>query len=184
MTVYRFADFDYKYSKYTNLEIKHQHAILKRAQDNDNLLVDIIAYCIMPTHIHLILKQNTDKGITKFMAKILNSYSRYFNIRHHRAGPLWEGHFKNVLVKNDEQIYHLSRYIHLNPYSAGLVDDLLGWPHSSLKDFIAPSNQTICNFQNVIDMSPSKYRNFVLKQKDYQRQLSLIKNILIDNYSG
>jgi putative transposase len=81
-------------------------------------LVEIIAYCIMPTHFHLILKQLKDRGISIFMNNIQNSYTRYFNIRHKRKGPLWQGRFKNVLVDNDEYLLHLTRYIHLNPVTA------------------------------------------------------------------
>jgi putative transposase len=76
----------------------------------------------MPTHIHLVLRQLKDGGISKFMSNILNSYSRYFNIKHNRKGPLWEGRFRKVLVGSDEQLLHLTRYVHLNPVTACLVD--------------------------------------------------------------
>ena len=82
------------------------------AKDN---LVEMIAYCLMPTHIHLILKQLKKGGISVFMSNILNSYTRYFNIKTKRRGPLWESRFKNVEVASDEQLVHLTRYVHLNP---------------------------------------------------------------------
>jgi putative transposase len=98
-----------------------------------DILVQIIAYSTMPTHIHFALKQLKDKGITTFMRRFLDSYTRYFNIKHNRKGPLWEGKFKNVLVSSDEQLLHLSRYIHLNPVAALLVDKPEEWGASSYK---------------------------------------------------
>jgi len=117
LNLYRHKSFTYKYSAFLNLTSGNQINIIQNLPNND-LIVEIIAYCIMPTHLHLIIKQNVDGGIVKFMARILNSYSRYFNTKHQRTGPLWSGRFKNVLIENDEQLLHMSRYIHLNPTSA------------------------------------------------------------------
>ncbi|MBN1870037.1 MAG: transposase [Candidatus Omnitrophica bacterium] len=97
--------------------------------------VNLIAYCLMPTHFHLIVKQAADNGITRFMANVQNSYARYFNIKHTRKGPLWEGRFKNVLVKTDEQLLHLTRYIHLNPVTANLVSSPEDWVFSSYAEY-------------------------------------------------
>ncbi len=184
LDMYRFAEFNHKYSRFKELEMMAQTAILNSLKKNNDVLVEIVAYCIMPTHFHLILKQKKDDGISKYIGKILNSYTRYFNLKHHRNGPLWEGHFRNVLIENDNQLLHSTRYVHLNPSSAGLVDNPFDWPFSSLKEFCEEVNNPICLFKEIIDMSPKRYKKFVLDQKSYQRDLALIKNILIDNYSG
>jgi len=139
----------------------------------------------MPTHIHLVLKQVVDNGISKFMAKVLNSYSRYFNCRHHRKGHLFEGKFKNVLVKDDEQMLHLTRYFHLNPTTAGLVKKPEDWFHSSYSEYIGKNKEdSICDFKEIISIKPAQYRKFVHDRIDYQKKLSLIKHLLIDDYSG
>jgi len=179
--LYRNKDFYYKYSAFKKLNISYQKDIIDSL--SNRRLVEIVAYCVMPTHIHLILKQIEDDGISKFMSKVLNSYTRYFNTRHHRKGPLWEGHFRNVRVKVDEQLLHLTRYIHLNTTSAGLVKNPLDWQYSSLPEFLEETESKICSFTGLIDMKPIKYRKFVFDQKDYQRSLSIIKSHLIDNYS-
>jgi len=98
-------------------------------------LVQIVCYCIMPTHIHLALKQLEDKGISIFMSNILNSYSRYFNIKHNRKGPLWESGFKKVLIESDEQLLHLTRYVHLNPVTAYIVNK----PDVEFPHFLTPA---------------------------------------------
>ena len=77
-------------------------------------LVEIVCFCLMPTHFHLILKQLIDKGISKFMHKLGTGYVNYFNGEQKRTGTLFEGRFKSILIENDEYLMHLSRYIHLN----------------------------------------------------------------------
>lgn len=186
LMLYRFLNFNYKYSRFRELDKNKQDDILNGLENKSPVLIKIVAYCIMPTHIHLILKQSTDSGISQYMSKILNSYSRYFNTKHQRVGPLWAGRFKSVLVDNDEQILHLTRYIHLNPASAGLVENPEDWKFSSYLEYINRDNKTkrICEFGDILDFTPENYKKFVEDRKSYQQQLSLIKNILIDDYSG
>lgn len=145
-------------------------------------LVEILAYCIMPTHIHLILKQLKDGGISKFINLVLKSYSKYFNTRYKRKGPLWEGRFKNVLVETDEQLLHLTRYIHLNPVSISLVNNPEDWKSSSYGEYIGrvDKKNRICAFDDYLDMDYSSYKKFVEDRIDYQRELEQIKNLIIE----
>lgn len=182
----RFVDFKYKFSEFDVLSLKKQSLIITELKESSQALVEIVAYCLMPTHIHLILKQIEDKGITKYLARISNSYTRFFNIKHKRKGPLWEGHFKNVLVDSDEQLLHLTRYIHLNPCSASLVENPKDWAYSSCCEYITLDDQQgkICSFSDIISIPPKDYIRFVQDRKSYQKEISLIKKIIIDNYSG
>jgi putative transposase len=184
--LYRFTDFYYKYSSFKELQLFNQKEIIDSLNRRNDILVEIVAYCIMPTHVHFLLKQVVDAGISKYLARVLNSYTRYFNLKHHRTGPLWEGHFKNVLVKSDKQLLHLTRYIHLNPTSADLVKKPEDWAFSSYLDYIHPENveKSMCSYRDILDISPKIYRKFVNDRKSYQRELSIIKNILIDEYAG
>lgn len=184
INVLKFVDFDYQFSHFKRLDKEKQHLIVEKMKVKNKTLVDIIAYCLMPTHLHLILKQNFDNGITKYMGKILNSYSKYFNTKHNRIGPLWSGRFKNVRIENDDQLLHLTRYIYLNPTSANLVNDPIYWLHSSYNEYLSKTKFQICNYKNVLDIDTKKYRQFVNNQKDYQKQISSIKHLLIENYSG
>lgn len=181
----RFTEFSYRYSDFLELTDQFRTQYVDHLKNTSSKLVEIIAYCIMPTHIHLILRQITDNGISKFMAKILNSYTRYFNYRHQRKGPLWEGKFKNVLIKDDEQMLHLTRYFHLNPTSAGLVKKPEDWEFSSYHEYISNhEDDLICNFKEIICLNPKQYKKFVCDRIDYQKKLSLIKHLLLDDYSG
>ena len=153
---------------------------------NDERIVQIIAYCIMPTHLHIILKQLKALGISSFMNKVLNSYSRYFNTKHKRRGPLWESRFKNVLVENDEQLLHLTRYIHLNPSTSFLVTEPEDWLFSSYGEYIGKTKESenICLHRNFITIDPFSYKKFVNTRIDYQRDLAILKNLLFEGVTN
>ncbi|MBD3246937.1 MAG: hypothetical protein GF333_08045 [Candidatus Omnitrophica bacterium] len=146
--------------------------------------VQIIAYCIMPTHIHLVLKQKQDNGISAFLNDLLNSYTRYFNTKRSRKGPLWEGRFKKVYVQKDEQLLHLTRYIHLNPVTAGLVKKPEQWKASSYREFIGINDDTaFCEYDELLEIVPAKYAKSVMERRAYQRELAKIKHFLRDSAS-
>ncbi len=83
--------------------------------DMGEKLVAIGAYCLMPNHFHILVKEITEGGISKFMGKLLTGYSSYFNKRHGRTGRLFEGAFKAEHADSDEYLKYLFSYIHLNP---------------------------------------------------------------------
>ncbi|MCG2711522.1 MAG: transposase [Candidatus Omnitrophica bacterium] len=169
-----------RYSSF--LELINKDSFYKHNLSDNRDLVEIIAYCIMPTHIHLVLKQVIDKGISTFLSNALNSYTRYFNFKIKRKGPLWESRFKSVSVDTDEQLLHLTRYVHLNPVTARLVDAPKDWKYSSYKEFLQErtGEKSICNYFNVLDIDPHQYKEFVNSQIDYQRELAVIKAKFID----
>ncbi len=178
---YKIKNLSEKFS--TFLKIKNKKEFYQKYFMGKEGLVEIIAYCFMPTHIHLLLKQTEQNGISIFMSNLLNSYTRYFNVKTKRKGPLWESRFNNVVVKTDEQILHLTRYIHLNPVTAYLVDKPQDWIFSSYKEFLgkAKEEEKICNFSEVLNIEPETYRKFVNSQIDYQRELAEIKKLFLDS---
>src|SRR3972149_3368728 len=95
--------------------------------DSTKKIVDIICYCLMPNHFHFLIKQLKEGGITEFVSKLSNSYTKFYNTKYSRVGPLLQGEFKAVLIENDEQLIHTSRYIHLNPVASFLVKELRNW---------------------------------------------------------
>lgn len=114
-----------------------------------NRLIEIGAYCLMPNHFHLLLRENTESGISRFMQKALTAYTMYFNKRNERTGPLFAGVFKSRHVSYDTYFQHLIAYIHLNPavmadrrWKNGKVNrdlvetKLKTYPYSSLFDFL------------------------------------------------
>jgi len=78
-------------------------------------IVDIICFCLMPNHFHLILRQGVDKAISSFMQRLGTGYTMYFNLKRQRVGSLFQGTFKAIHIDTEEYLHHLTRYIHLNP---------------------------------------------------------------------
>lgn len=91
--------------------------------DERDKLVDVLAFCFMPNHIHLLVKQLQDGGITKFMRKVGTGYGSYFNRKYARKGYVFQNRFTSVLVKDDVQLRIVFVYIHTNP--SALVE--AGW---------------------------------------------------------
>ena len=172
-----------KFSVFLQLEIIQHNgfqAYFNKIAQSQKRLISIIAYCLMPTHLHLILKQQSNNGISQSMRKALDSYSRFFNVRHKRKGPLWEGRFQSRLVKSDEQLLHLSRYIHLNPVTANLVEKPEEWEYSSYSEYISRRELPVCQFDDLISINPKSYQIFVDGRKDYQRELAKLKLLILD----
>lgn len=159
-----------------------QSSNIQKDYSDKEKMVQIIAYCLMPTHLHFILKQLKENGISNYMRNLLDSYTRYFNIKHKRKGPLWEGRFKSVLVETDEQLLHLTRYVHLNPVTAYLTDKPDKWLASSFKEFISKvnDNERISKFDDILDIEPNSYQEFVLDLISYQQELAKIKRFIFD----
>ncbi len=83
-------------------------------------IVEILAFCFMPNHIHLLLRQIKNNGISNFMKKFGTGYALYFNKKHKRQGHLFQSRFKDVQIKSDKQLLIIFNYIHTNPVS--LID--------------------------------------------------------------
>lgn len=99
--------------------------------------IQLVSYCLMPNHFHLMVKQFTKDAIIEFMRALANSYVLYFNTRYERIGPLFQGRYKAVLIENDPYFLHLTRYIHTNPLDIGFTrSDLVNYRYSSYRDFI------------------------------------------------
>ena len=78
-------------------------------------LISIGAWCLMPNHFHLLIKEEVPGGISKFMGKLGTGYSMYFNAKNKRKGSLFSGRFKSKNISEDNYMKHLFGYIHLNP---------------------------------------------------------------------
>lgn len=143
--------------------------------------IEIIAYCLMPNHFHLLVKQNTEKGITTFLSRLTNSYTKYFNTKYERVGPLFQGPFKTINIETDGQLLHLSRYIHLNPVVAGITDDPRAFQWSSFRDYLS-EEETFIKPQIVLGNFVSKddYEQFVNDQIEYAKQLEELKHLHLD----
>lgn len=151
--------------------------------DLNNKIVEIVAYCIMPNHFHILIRQLKDGGISEFMRKFIHSYTKYCNTKHKFQGPIFKAIFKAVHVETDEQLIHLSRYIHLNPLVSLLTNNLNLYLWSSYSFYIGLSNdypvrkEYILNFFNSVE----GYQKFVLDQAEYGATLELLKDLAFED---
>jgi putative transposase len=132
----------------------------------------IIAYCWMPNHYHLLLRQETDQSLSKFINVLFNAYVQAVNQEQGRSGTLFEGRFRHVCVDRYEYLIHLCRYIHNNPRKAGLVSKLEDWPYSNYLDWIGLRNGILKDDAFIEQHFPGTheaYRQFVDDLKEETR---------------
>ncbi|WP_310588278.1 transposase [Dyadobacter sp. CY345] len=122
---------------------------LKKIETHLQKHCDLLAYCLMPNHFHLLIatKVNlSDDLINKAIQTILSSYSQAINKQENRTGSLFQQHTKTKSLESNaiyaETCFH---YIHQNPLRAGLVRDIENWEFSSVKDYAFLRSYTICN---------------------------------------
>ena len=145
----------------------------------DDRLIKFLAYCIMPDHYHLLIEILKEDCLSKYINDIENSYSRFFNIKFNRKGPLWQSNFKFILIKSNEQLLHISRYININPTTNYLVEKPEDWIFSSYKYYL--NNNILKNYLTEISINDTdSYKNFCENNIDYQRKLKLIKKLIME----
>lgn len=184
MLYYQNVTLPQRYSLFLLNSRKKREEILMRLREKKEFLVELISYCFVPNHFHLLIKQTADNGTSRFIANFTNSYTRYFNTRRKRDGSLFRGTFKAVLIETEEQLWHVSRYVHLNPYSSHLVkslEGLISYPYSSFAEYLGKADLECCQKDVVLDcFRKSSYRQFVFDQADYQRRLDEIKHLILE----
>jgi len=96
-----------------NTSYKEKDTILKLIRlNNFSESLNLLAYCLMPNHFHFLVRQTGANTIDQFMQSLCTRYTMYFNRKYKRVGTLFQSVYKAVLVDNDEQFLHLTRYIH------------------------------------------------------------------------
>ena len=105
-------------------------------KNSDKKLVEIIAYCLLPNHYHLLIKETREGGITEFMRKMGTGYTMYFNKKNERVGPLFQGKFKSTLIENEPQFFYIPQYIHLNALDLISPETTTGSKTQELVDFV------------------------------------------------
>ena len=127
------------------------------------------AYVLMGNHYHLIL-ETPEGNLSKVMHFLNGSYATYVNTKRKRSGHLWQGRFKSILVDRDSYLLELSRYLHLNPVRAGMVDHPAEYLHSSYRYFVSDTSDDVSSPQVILEMlsqehvaARKKYQDFVEK---------------------
>lgn len=135
--------------------------------------VDLTAFCLMPNHYHLLVSGVSKTGVSEYLQRVSVAYTMYFNRKYGTSGHVFQGRYQTVHVKDDDQLMHLSAYIHRNPR------EIKAWrgkeehyPYSSLQDYIDKNrwgnlistdiiagrfeNTTKSNYRDFVRTSPAK----------------------------
>lgn len=139
--------------------------LLHRIKEHaSRLSITMVAYCLMPNHYHLLVRQDGSHAVSLLIQMVFNSYSKAFNKMFNRTGTLFEGRFKAIHVDRETYLLHLCRYIHSNPVKDGLVRRPEDWPYSNYLEWIGARNGTLVDrqFVQAYFPQPEAYRRFVL----------------------
>lgn len=136
--------------------------------------IELIAFCLMPNHFHLFVYQHQQGAMAALMRSLLTSYSRYFNKKYHRSGPLFESRYKASLISDDAYLQHITRYIHLNPRQWRSHE----W--SSLQYFLQPSTDAWIRPKRVLSMfnGADDYLQFIEDYTSHKQMLDILKHEL------
>ena len=152
-----------------------QHSVLN---NKDNVLkiirnrhVELVSFCLMPNHFHLIIKEVEEGGISSYMQRVLNSYAKYFNKKYEKSGHLLQGPYKAVHISDNRQLVHVSAYIHKNPrelegwknkehqYTWSSYQDYIGenrWPNLLVSDIITGQFKNKKEYGEFVQTSTAK----------------------------
>ena len=148
-----------QFVKSSAFDIMNEDEIIKKRR------VELVAFCIMPNHFHLIIKESDEGGITSYMQRVLTSYSKYYNTKYEKSGHVFQGPYQAVHISNNRQLLHLSAYIHRNPREISKwfnKEDQYQW--SSYQDFIVENRWGNLLVPDIIAgqfKNKYQYRNFV-----------------------
>lgn len=152
------------------LDVEPTKDSLGREYRNFYNSTELLAFCLMPNHFHLLFYQHEEKAISNLMRGVMTSYSGYFNKKYERSGQLTESRYKSSRISSDEYLMHISRYIHLNPKKWRT------WRWSSLVDYLRAPRGSWVRPRRILELfTDGKYEEFVEDYEENQRVLESIK---------
>ncbi|MFA5372830.1 MAG: transposase [Candidatus Omnitrophota bacterium] len=136
--------------------------------------ISVICYCLMPNHFHFLLRQDAKDPVSDFIHRLTVSYSMYFNKHYERVGHLFQGSFRAKLIKDENYLLHLSKYIHRNPVEVlSQGEKLAEYPWSSYPEYLKMADMDICD--KAIILEQFRGVNTVRAYKDF------VEDRLIEN---
>lgn len=140
--------------------------------------VELVAFCLMPNHFHLLCYLKEPDGLVHLMRSVMTAYTMYFNKKYRRTGGLYEGIFLASRITNDGYLWHVSRYIHLNPMDIG--QDFYEYPYSSINYFAGNKRATWLHPEKLVETMTERkqYLEFVSDYQTMHQDMALLKNIL------
>jgi putative transposase len=163
----RYLSFEPKHDK---IGVPYPHLFQK---------IELLCFCLMPNHFHLLVYQEESGAMKKLMQSIMTSFSRYFNKKYDRSGPLFETRYKASLIQNQKYLEHITRYIHLNPKG------WRGYTYSSLPFYLGRQEAEWLLPEKILGQfkDAKDYLVFVEDYEDNKHMLASMKQELVDYYN-
>lgn len=120
-----------KNRKNQSIDVGRQYIAKSKEREPRKLMAEILAFCLMPNHYHLLLRPKKDESVAGFIKKINGGYAKYFNNKYQRAGALFQGKYKSILIEKDAHFIHLPYYIHSNPLDLKFPE----WRSKEIKNY-------------------------------------------------
>ncbi|MBA3723567.1 MAG: transposase [Candidatus Levybacteria bacterium] len=184
LSFYQYRTIPIRYSRFAEAKEDIRQNYYEQMKESGKI-IEVIAYCFMPNHFHLLLKQREESGIATYTANVVNAYTKYFNKKYQRTGSLFQGVFKAVYVETDEQLVHLVRYIHLNPVASSLIlqEQLDTFPWSSHSLYVNLANNDLIEHKTstMIKKIVPDYEVFIKDQISYAKELEKIKHMTFEH---
>lgn len=187
--VQRFYDSIEKFNTIEPIGSIYENSFIQKlgsptSKSEQDALVTLVAHCANPNHFHLILKQEAEKGIEKFMQRVGTGYTKYFNNKNKRSGTLFQGKFKSIHVHSNEYLLHLSAYVNLNDqvHQLGSPTSKLVRSRSSWDEYVEGNEDTpgICEKGIILEQFENKedYKKFAIATlKDVLERRSELKDL-------
>jgi putative transposase len=139
--------------------------------------LELVAYCLMPSHFHLLVYQRQPRAMAQFMQSVLTSYSRYFNKKYKRSGSLFESRYKASMISDDSYLDHITRYIHLNPRH------WRDYAYSSLPYYLQRDEVSWIRPKRILELFSSRdeYLKFVSDHVEQKKMMDILKQELAND---
>lgn len=113
-TIYNISDFVTHFTQHRVFSSLRKNAITSKNIARERT-VELICFTLMPNHFHLLIREKKSGGISNYLQRVQNAYSKYFNIKYKRSGHVFQGPFRAIHIEDNEQLLYTSAYIHSNP---------------------------------------------------------------------
>lgn len=160
--------------RYLGVEVTHDSK--KREYPNYHKSIDLVAYCLMPNHFHMLLYvKDNPLAIQQIMQSVVTSYVMYFNKKHKRVGRLFGKQYRAVPITDEAQLWHITRYIHLNPID--LEVDYRRYEYSSIGYYIRKKSSDWVSPDEILEMFNDAGENYGKFLEDYVDRRAELKEL-------
>ena len=127
--------------------IKFLNNLIKKTNNDE---VDVVSFCLLNNHFHLIVKQYKENGIAHLMHKLTMSYTKFFNLKYSRSGNLFQGPYKIIEIQDESKVFHVFSYVTGNAIVHGIVNNIEDYKWSAIHDYLN-SVSKVCNINIILN---------------------------------